>query len=708
VSLRRALGEAAYAGDLSLPGTLHLAVRRSPHAHARVVRADPAPARVLPGVAAVLTAEDAPGLLDPVLRFVGDRAAVAAAEEPELARRAAEMVALELEPLPAVVDPETALTDEGRIAARLEAGEGDTDRALAEAERLIEGTWQLPSAPVFSLEPVLALTWLDEDRRLVVRSSAESPFRIRGLLADRLGLPAARIRVVRPLVAGGAGARSSVLVEDLCALVTLRTGRPARLGLSAEEAMTTTPGRPAQRVQVRLALRDGRIHALVVRLLVDLGAGTEDAVALLRAAGRHALGIYRVPALRFEAVAVRTNRPPAGAVRGAEDAAAVAVECAIDEAAALLEEDPAAFRRRHLRGPGDAGANTLMALGEQAGADDSRPLGELLRVGAREGSWPRRWRAFPASIFPRRGFGVGLARRAAGTIAGASAAASLRLLDDGSFTLAAGPSSAGGTDESVFAEAAAAILGVSARRVVTAAVDTDSAPFEAGDPAPTFFATGRAVEDAAHLALEQIREAGARRLGVAPAQVAVADGRLRTADGRELDYAQIGAEALRAGQPLSVTAAPTAASAPPTHSAVFAEVEVDAETGLVRVLSLSAWLAGGPFADPRPAEGQVEGALAAALEQALAAGLPFDSEGRPLLRSPTHWPLIAAVDMPSLTVTYLPTGEPLSRFGAAAVGEAAGRAALAAIANAVALAAGGRVRTFPLTPARVRAALSGA
>jgi putative selenate reductase molybdopterin-binding subunit len=708
MSLRRAAGEAAFAGDLVVPGTLHLAVRRSPHAHARVVRADAAAARGLPGVAAVLTAEDALGILDPVLRFVGDRALVAAAEEPELARRAADMVRLELEPLPAVVDPEAALAEDDRIAARIEVGEGDVEGSFAQAERIVEGTWAVPFVPAFPLEPPLALTWLDEDRRLVVRTSAESPFRVRGLLADRLGLPAARIRVVRPLVAGGAAGRSSVLVEDVCALVTLRTGRPARLALTAEEELTTTPGRPPQRVDVRLALREGRLAALDLRLLVDLGAGADDPVGLLRSAARHALGLYHVPSLRLAAVAVRTNRPPTSARRGADDAAAFAVECAVDEAAALLEEDPAAFRRRHLRGPGEAGAETLAALGEAPGTDDARSVADLLLAGTRESGWSRRWRAASANGPLRRGFGVALARRAPDASSSADAAASLRLLDDGSFTLAAGPSSAGGADETAFGEAAAAILGVSPVRIVTTAADTDSAPFEAGDPAAAFFAAGRAVEEAARLTLERIRQAGARRLGVTPDQVVVAEGRVRAADGRTVGLAEVGASALQAGQPIAVTAALAASTAPPTHAAVFAEVEADAETGLVRVLSLSAWLTGGPFADPRRAEGQVEGALAACLESALAAGLPFDAHGRPLVRSLRHWPLVTAVDTPPIAVTYVPSGEPLSRFGAAAVGEAAGRAALGAVVNAVAHATGGRVRTLPVAPGSVRAALSDA
>ena len=706
MSLRRATGQASFTGDLALPGTLHLAVRRSPLAHARVVRADTKAARALPGVAAVFAAGDGEGLFEGVVRFVGDRLALAAAEDPELARRAVDAVELELEPLAAVLDARSAALDDASVATRAAAAEGDVDGALAAAQQVVEGEWSLPFTPAVPLEPPLAVTWLDEDRRLVVRTSAASPFRVRGVLAERLALPAARIRVVRPLVAGGSFGGAKLVVEDLCALVTLRTGRPARLSLSAEEEVTTTPGRPAQRVRVRLGVSGGEPVALDVRLLVDLGADGEGAFDFLRSCGRQALGIYRVPNARFEAVAVRTNRPPASTARGGDAGASFAVECAVDEAALLLGEDPAAFRRRHLRAPGEPGAAALAALGEPAGRDDARPIAQLLHAGTRNGGGPRPVRLSSPDGPLERASGLGVARRAAGPEGGAGGSASLRLLDDGSFTLAAGLSTVGGSDEAVYAEAAAAILGVSPRRVVCAATDTDSAPFEPGDAPLAYFGAGCAVEEAARLARERIRDAGAALLGVGAAEATLADGLVRDSRGREVSFAEIGAAALRAGQPVAVTAAPAPASTPPSLAAAFAEVEVDAETGIVRVSRLAAALAAGPFADERSPRAQVEGALADALEQALAGGLAFDAEGRPLFRSMRRWPLVAAADVPPLSVTFLPAGDPLSRFGAAALGEAAARAALAAIANAVARATGGHVRELPLTPGRVLEAVS--
>jgi putative selenate reductase molybdopterin-binding subunit len=703
VSLRRATGQASFVGDVALPGTLHLALRRSRVAHARVTRSDASAARSLPGVAAVFVAGEEGGLLPGVVRFVGDRLAVAAAEEPELARRAVDAVEIELEPLTAALDARAAALVEASVLARASATEGDVERALAEASDVVDGEWSLPFAPAISLEPPLAVTWLDEDRRHVVRTSAASPFRVRGILAERLGLPAARIRVVRPLVAGGSPGQADVAVEDMCALVTLRTGRPARLAPAAEEELTAGPGRPAQRVRVRLGVTGREAVALELRLLADLGASGERALDFLRSCGRLALGLYRVPNVRYEAVAVRTNRPPASAPPSGDGGVSFALECAVDEAALRLGGDPAAFRRRHLRAPGDPGALALAALGEPEGRDDARPLARLMRSGPRNGARTRRPAALGAL---RRAAALGVARGATAPDVGSAGAAALRLLDDGSFTLAAGPPTPGGTDETAYAEAAAAILGIPTHRIVCAAADTDSAPFESGEPALGHSGAGRAVEEAARIARDRIRDAGAAHLGAAASEVVLEGDIVRDSRGRGVSFAEIGAAALQAGRPVGATAAPSPASQPASLAAAFAEVELDSETGIVRVCRLAAVLAAGPFADERSPLAQVEGALAGALEQALAGGLGFDDQGRPLVRSMRLWPLVAAVDVPPLSVAFVPGGDPLSRFGAGALGDAAGRAALAAIVNAVARAAGGHLRELPLSPGCLLEALA--
>jgi xanthine dehydrogenase YagR molybdenum-binding subunit len=312
--------------------------------------------------------------------------------------------------------------------------------------------------------------------------------------------------------------------------------------------------------------------------------------------------------------------------------------------------------------------------------------------------------ASASSASLRTGRGIAVARRAHGEGSRGGSAA-LRLLDDGSFTLAAEPSVAGSADELAYAQAAAAILGVPARSVVCVGADTDTSPYLASDEAKASGAAGRAVEEAAALARERIRTAGAAVLGVPVEQARLADGKVHDGNGRAVSFGEIGAAALRVGQPLAVTATPVESDAAHSLATALAEVAVDVETGAVHVRQLEAVVAGGPFADARPATGLVEGALLAALEQALAAGTTFDDAGRPTGTSLRRMPAVAAVDAPPLAVSFLPLAGPLSRFAAAAHGEAAARAALAALANAIARASASRPRALPLSPARVLEAI---
>ncbi len=700
MTLRRPTGQGAFAGDVTLPGTLHVALRLSPLAHGRIRRANAAGARSLPGVAVVLTSEDAPHLFSREIHFFGDRLAAVAAEEPELARRAVETIDLEVEPLPAVLDPEKAAADESCVAGRLDLAHGDVEREIGTARQVVSGDWQLPFTPALSLEPPQAVTWLDEDRRLVVRTSAESPFRVRRALADRLSLPAAGIRVVRPLAAGGAAGDGRLLVEDLCAAVTLQTGRPARLAMSGDAQLTSTTGRPAQRVRVRLGLRDGRITAIDLRFLLDLGATDERADELLRSSARHALALYSADCVRVEAIAVRTHRPPSGSSRGADAGPAFAIECAVEQAARLVGEDPGDFRRRQL-GRAGASAALLAELGEPPGEDGRETLDALLSSLPHERPRPP---ATAGSLRP--GLGRGLARRSAAATSGAGPAASLRLLEDGSFTLSTGTATVGGPQESPEAALAAAILTVPAESVVATAADSDSAAFEAGEPAAAFLTPVLAVEEVARLARERIREAGARLLGASPPQSTLEDGCVRDAQGASISFAEIGAAALRAGAPLVATAAPAAATTPSCFAAARAEVQVDMETGVVNVVRLAAAIAAGPFANPRPHEAAVEGALALAVEQALAAGLEFDFEGRPLVRTLREYPLVAPSDVPPLLVAFLSSAATPAPLGGATLTDVAARAALAALANAVADATGLAPTRLPLSPPTVLAILA--
>ena len=723
MSVKRVTGHGAFAGDLRLPGLLHVRAVRSPHAHARIVRVDSRAARALPGVVAVLTHEDlAPAAaprdrptLGPVVRFVGDRVAAVVAEDHDLAQRAAAAVQVEYETLPAVLDPEQALRPEAplvhgdapavpagtppNLAARVEVSLGDVERVLGEAERVLDAAFRLPAFPVSPLEPRVTLTWLDEDQRLVVRASTEAPFRVRETLAARLSIPAARIRVVQPQVGGGFGGKSEVLVEDLCALVTLRTGRPARFAFTREEELTVAPSRPAETVRLRGALAEGRLAALDLRLLADVGAYPAGAEAALRSAARETLSLYGIPHVRFVGEAACTHRPPTTLLRGQGPLAALlALESLMDEAAAALGEDPVELRRRHLAAPEDA-ARVAAALGEPPPQGGHPALGDALTAGAAAMEWSRRWKGAARSGPRRRAMGVALARHAA---TGERGAASLQVREDGSFNLTLGASATG--IETTLAGAAADLLALPPERVVPAVGDTDSAPVDPGSAAPTVFLTGRAVERAASLVRARLLAAGARRLGGDPRDAQAADGEVRLSGGGAVSYAELARDSFAAGAPISATTFVSSDEAPAAGAATFAEVEVDLETGEARVLRVVVALDGGPLSDPRLAEALGEGDALRAVSQVLVRERGAGVDGRPLFRTLRDQPLGTAVDAPAVETLFVPRESPASRFGTKPTGEVSAAGPVLAVVSALAHALGEPVRELPLRPDRVRAA----
>jgi len=307
-SVKLATGRGTFVDDIAMPGLLHARILHSPHAHARISRIDTSQARSMPGVAAVLTHHDVPRvayttagqgwpepspydafMLDHKVRFVGDRVAVAAADDPERAQRACEAIKVEYEVLPAILDPERAMApgapvihdeadasgikDRARnLAAEIAAEVGDVARGFADAEQVFEQTYRVPYVQQSSIEPHVTITWLDEDNRLMVRTSTQVPFHVRRIIAPLLGIPIRRIRVIKPRIGGGFGGKQEILIEDLCGMLTLRTGRPVRLEYTREEELTAARTRHPQIVTVKSGVREGRFTALEMRVLENTGA----------------------------------------------------------------------------------------------------------------------------------------------------------------------------------------------------------------------------------------------------------------------------------------------------------------------------------------------------------------------------------------------------------------------------------------------------
>lgn len=752
-SVKLATGRGTFVDDIALPGMLHARILHSPHAHARIARIDASQARGLPGVFCVLTHQDVPRvpyttagqgwpepspydtvMLDHKVRFVGDRVAVVAADDPELALRACQVIKVEYEPLPAIFDPEQAMapgapvihdqTDASGIkdatrnlAAALEAEVGSVAQGFAAAEQVFEHTYRVPYVQQSSIEPHIAITWLDEDSRLMVRTSTQVPFHVRRILAPLLGIPIRRIRVIKPRIGGGFGGKQEILIEDLAGMLTLRTGRPVRLEYTREEELTAARTRHPQIVTVKSGVKDGRFTAIEMRVLENTGAYGTHALTVMSVTGNRALSLYRSPNLRYEAQAVYTNLAVAGAFRGYGcPQGFFALESHVDEVAAALGEDPLEFRsRNHVQEGDDQPIAALLGEGREGHKQVIRSCGlaQAIQLGARAIGWQekrRRMKLREAGPL-RRGLGMAIVMQASGIPGVDMGAASLKMNEDGSFNLLMGATDIGTGADTMFCQVAAETLGVTVEKIIPYSSDTDMTPFDPGAYASsTTYISGRAVEKAARVVLGQILEVGGRLLKMDPSKLRAHDGKVCAPDGRFVTYEQICLSSLYQENQFQImgTASHMSYDSPPPFAAVFVEVEVDTETGLARVLKIVEAVDCGQVVNPQMAEGQVEGAAIQSLGYALYERMPFDAAGRMQFRSFRDYTIAGATDVPELVSILVPTHEPTGPYGAKAIAEIPINGPAPAIANAVAHATGVRIRELPLTPDRVLAALQSA
>jgi putative selenate reductase molybdopterin-binding subunit len=716
-SVKLATGRGTFTDDIAVRGVLHGFVLTSPHPHAQIVRVNTELARSMPGVVAVITHEDVPSpvhqaspLLSPHLRFVGDRVALIAAEDLELAQRAAEAIDVQYELLPPTFDepaPGTAAP-----YAEVQAAVGDAEAAFSTAEMVLARTYSVPRVAQTAIEPQVVVSWLDEDERLIVRTSSHVPFQVRHLLARRLGLPVRRIRVLSPRDGGGFGGRIGVEIEDLCAALVLRSGRPVRLARTREQELVGARSGHAATITVRSAVAHGELLALDMSVTLNAGAAQDDWSGIaLRAAGG-VLGLYRCPNVRFRGQAFASNLPPAGALRGDGLAQATfALESHVDEVAARLGEDPLAFRARHHVREGDA-APLLTALGGPAVhevAVRSCGLEEALAVGARAIGWSGSREPPALGQRPqRRGLGVALAIQAPGAIGAEMTSATIDMLEDGSFHLFVGTADMGAGTETVLCQIAAEVLEASIDSVVVHSADTDVVPFASGPTrSSALFVSGLAVRDAALQVRARLIERAAQMMAVAAEEVTLS-GAFAHSRHHRLGYDEIGRAMLMSAEPTPVTGTTSRAvedAAPPPFAAVFAEVEVDVETGVVRVLKLVEAVDCGQVLNPQIAEARITGGALQGMGSALTEAVTFDDQGRSLARSLREYAIPTVIDSPQIQVHLIPTHEPSGPFGAKSIAEVPILAVAPAIANAVAHAVGARVMELPLTPERVLAAI---
>jgi putative selenate reductase molybdopterin-binding subunit len=753
-ALRLAKGHPSFTDDFVLPGMLHAALLTSPHAHARIRSIDTSRACALPGVHAVLTHRDIPRVLfapgcqsypnpkpydqvslDNKVRHVGDKVAVVAAETPEIARQALELIEVDYELLPSVFDAGQALApgapqihDEpdaigiqdaaSNLVVTITANVGDVEQGLRESAHVFEHTYNLHQVQQTPIEPHVCITYWDEDERLVVRTGTQAPFHMRRVLAPILGLPISRIRVIKPRMGGGFGAKMDIILEDLAAHLTIKTGRPVRFEFSREQEFTTTRSRHPATITYRAGVdAAGNLKALEMTVLENTGAYGVQGQTVVNLIGMRGLSTYRCPNLRFDSKVAYTNLPVPSAFRGfGGPQAQFAMECLMDEIAAKLHLDPIAFRMQNAIRVGDE-IKIMALLGEGGPVLQTVPSSRLKECAEQASAaihWDRSrdpaWKVDPARPNIRRGLGMCLLMHGTAIPGLDMGGAMLKMNDDGSFNLLVGATDLGTGSDTVLAQMAAETLGVPLEKILVYSSDTDLTPFDVGAYASsTTYISGGAVRKVAEQVRQKLFERTALMLKTGMQGMTARDEHIHAPDGRSVSLAEIGLHSLHTTDQEQIMAAASHVSqvSPPSFGAQFAEVEVDIESGELRVIRLVLAVDCGTVINPQTAEGQMEGGMAQALGYAVSEEMAYDPGGSLLTRRFGDYHIFQADEMPEMTCILVPSYEDSGPFGAKGLGEITAEGVAPAVANALFHATGLRLRSLPLTPERVWRALHG-
>jgi putative selenate reductase molybdopterin-binding subunit len=739
-------GKPVFAGDLDQPGTLHLALLTSPHPHARIRSIDVSAAEAMDGVALVLTHENTPPLryttagqgfpepspydarmFDDKVRFAGDRVAVVAAESKTIADAAAAAIAVDYELLQPVLSIDDALAsgapvihDEpdatgiwdaaANVAAAVDVRVGDVDGAWDHCDVVVETTTETQYAQHAPLEPHVCRSYLDDNGRLVLYTSTQVPFHARRIVARLLDLPIHRIRVIKPRLGGGFGVKQEVLLEDVCGLVTMRTGRPALWEYSRREEFVSSRTRHPFRVRVKVgATADGMLHAIDLDAIQNTGAYGTHSLTVLSNAGSKTLPLYNKAAhVRFTGRSVYTNLPVGGAYRGyGATQAYFALETALDEVARRLEIDPVELRRRNHIREGET-SPIFQELGEGregvAMTIGSCGLPDCLTEGMDAFGWEQKRRRAPDPGTRRRGIGMSTHMQGSGIPLIDMAAATIKMNDDGSFILLVGATDLGTGSDTILAQIAAEVLGVPLDHIVVHSSDTDMTPFDTGAYASsTTYVSGRAVEKAALQVRDQVGRVAAAMLKVDAGELTVGHAEVTAPDGRSVTLAEVCTRAYYGADQFQIgaTASFVPEESPPPFLACFAEVEVDVETGHIQVLDFVAAVDCGTPINPVMAEGQMEGAIANGIGYALTEEYVFDARGRVRNADLARYKIPGPVDLPPIRVILVDSFEPTGPMGAKSIAEIGINGPIPAIANAIYDAVGLRLTATPFTPERV-------
>jgi|UniRef100_UPI004025758E putative selenate reductase molybdopterin-binding subunit len=739
-------GQPVYMDDVIPQDCLIVKLLRSPHANAIVQEIDASRALLVPGIEAIYTWKDVDQqgrrytqagqtypepspydrlVIDRHVRFAGDVVAILAGKDEKCVDKAMKLIKVRYEVLPAVLDYHTALDNpvlvhpeenweslapvgadnKRNLCAHDESGAGDIEAVLAGCDVVIDHTYHTRACQQAMMETFRTYCSIDAYGRLNVLSSTQIVFHCRRILANALHIPKSMIRVAKPRIGGGFGAKQTSVCEVYPAFVTWKTKKPSKIIFSRYESQIASTPRHEMEMHVRLgATKDGIVRGIDLYTLSNTGAYGEHGPTTVGLSGHKSIPLYgKAEAFRFVSDVVYTNHMSSGAYRGyGATQGLFAVESAVNELADKLGIDPFVIRQRNIVHEGDV----MPAYYGQV--NTSCALDRCLQAVHDNIGWNEKYPVRDMGNGKVRAVGMGMAMQGSGITSVDVGSASLKINDDGFYTLSIGAADMGTGCDTILAQIAAEVLDCPLDNVTVLGADTDSSPYDSGSYASsTTYVTGKAVEQCAEQLKQKICQAGAGLLGLDERAVVFAGDAVTSEDGTQrATLAQIAA-ASQCGSNTALEAVVTHSSeiSPPPFMVGAAEVEVDLETGEAQVIRYEAAVDCGTPVNPNLARVQAEGGILQGIGMALTENVTYDDRGMPQENSLMQYKIPARNDIGHIHVVFESSYEGTGPFGAKSIGEVVINTPLPAVADAIYHATHKRFYELPIT--REQIALAG-
>ena len=739
--VEKVTGAARYAGDLVFPGMLHGKILRSPHPHARIVSINAEKALRLPGVRAVITGKDGPGTLFGFLpqtrdrlalpidkvRYIGEEVAAVAADTPEIAAQAVELIEVHYKVLPAVFDPEESMTDgapqihnhvKNNVSAETHMNFGNVEEGFAQSDLIREDTYKTQEILHGFIEPHAVVAQWGPGEKVTLWASKQSPYIVYRNLSRGLNLNPSQVRIIQPHVGGGFGGKHEPFGLDFAAvLLSRKTRRPVKIVLDQEEIFFSGQRRHAMIIHVKLGLKqDGTIMACQMKLIADGGAYASVGQLSIYLPGAFLPLPLRIPHVQYDAYRPYTNKPFAGALRGhCIPQMRFALEGLLDAMAEELGIDPLDLRLKNAVQSGETTVNGFKIT--------SCGLTETIEKAAESAQWREKRGKHHRSGSKVRGVGMATNSLCSGARLGGHDASSaiIQIHEDGAASLLTGATDVGQGAMTVLCQILAEELGLDLKEVMTSPIDSEMTPLDPGTyGSRVTFCSGNAVIAACQDVKDQIFAAVAPKLGTAPESLEIGDHWVYVKDHPDQGMPWIKAvrEAFYAkGQPVigRGTATPGTEmanfitgegnlSAAYSFGTQIAEVEVDLETGQVRVLKFIVSHDCGYPINPALMDGQLPGSVVHGMAQVIGENITY-LDGLPLTTALTEYGMPTAADAPAIETIHVNTNDEKGPYGAKESGEGSMISTLACVSNAIYDATGVRIKEIPVNPPALLRAL---